>query len=690
MSHRIWAAVLIVLEAAAMALLSNMRETAAGAWWDTWVVPLTVSALAVAAAFRWPAWNPSQATLRRTLALLAVAWGTKYLLAPHQYRFFALFLFSSLAHALAQFLLTWQILELWRRPVEVRLPSWFVAVGGVVMICVADVQITPWQRGGFEWITAAWAVTAALCLGSGHARPHSLPHGRATRLLACALVLVIALGLAIAGGRGLFHVTRNFEGLLRLEDAPPPGMRWSQQKTQRRLSSVPFGRQPGDLSISLRVYAAESPGYLKIHAFDRFDRSTWNAAAPTGRLGRFDPTPHPLDDNTTPWPVFRTRSEPLTPDRQAEIDSAQVITLWPSRKLASRIPVPVGVLGVQVEASEVAASADGVLVADELPAGHPCRLLVASQAATETDAAPSGSRLLQLPDQLPAVTRRLATRLFQDCRSDAEKIAAVIRHFQESYGYRFGVSVPPGRDPLEWFLEEQPEAHCEYFATAAAVLLRLGDVPCRYVTGFVVTEYNEFGNHWVARGKDAHAWVEAHDRDRGWILVEATPGAGLPRPASASETNPWWESLRGDVQRRRVEFESAGWLAVLTMSLEWLATIPGMLVIVGGSVLAGRFCYRRFRGRSRRRRLRRDPLARRRTRLLARMDHRLARYALVRAPHETLHQFASRLGNHAAASWYRHFAVALYTGTLDRKTLDQLALQVRSSHHPNLVPQSSH
>lgn len=682
MSHRVWAAVLIVLEAAAMALLSNMPETAAGAWWDTLVVPIAVSGLAVAAALRWPAWNPSQTTVRRTLALLAVAWGTKYLLAPHQYRFFALFLFSSLAHALAQFLLTWQLLELWRRPVQVRLPSWFVAMGGVVMICVADVQITAGQRDTFEWMTAAWAMTAAVCVGSGHARAHSLPQGRASRLMACTLVLLIAGGLAIAGGRALFHVTRNFEGLLRLEDTPPPRMRWHTQTTQRRLGSVPFGRQPGDLSISLRVYAAASPGYLKIHAFDRFDRSTWNASASAVRLGRFDSPPKPLVENTSPWPVFRTRAVPLTRDRQREVDSARVITLWPSSQLASRIPVPEGVLGVQVLASEVSASADGVLVADELPPGHPCRLLVASERQSQTAAAPSGSRLLQLPEQLPGVAQRLATRLFQECRSDAEKISAVRRHFSESYGYRFGVSVPTGRDPLEWFLEEQPEAHCEYFATAAAVLLRLGGVPCRYVTGFVVTEYNEFGDHWVARGKDAHAWVEAYDAQRGWTTVEATPGDGLPRPASSSETNPWWESLRGDVQRRRVEFESGGWLAVLTMSLEWLATIPGMLVIVGGSVLAGRFCWRRLRQRPRRRRLRLDPLARRRARLLARMDHRLARHALVRAPDETLHQFANRIGTHDAARWYRHFAVALYTGTLDRKALDQLALQIRGPHNP--------
>ena len=546
------------------------------------------------------------------------------------------------------------------------------------MICVADVQVTAGQRDGFEWMTAAWAITAALCLGSGHARPNSLPHGRSGRLLAATLVLVIAGGLAIAGGRVLFHVTRNFEGLLRLEDAPSPGARWHFQTTRRRLGSVPFGRQSDDLMITLRVYFAESPGYLKIHAFDHFDRSSWNASAPTGRLGRFHSAPQPLDDNTAKWPVFRTRTEPSTPRQEHEVDSAQVMTLWPSRRLATRIPVPADVLGVQLEASEVAASADGVLVANDLPAGHPCRLLVAEKGSLRRAAAPAGSRLLQLPEQLPPVARDLATRLFADCQSDAQKISAVERHFDHSYGYRLGVSVPPGRDPLEWFLEEQPEAHCEYFATAAVVLLRLGGVPCRYVTGFVVTEYNEFGDHWVARNKDAHAWVEAFDKRQGWVEVEATPGDGLPRPANATETNPWWESLRGDVQRRRVQFESGGWLAVLTMMLDWLATIPGMLVIVGGGVLVGRFCWKRLRQRRRHIRRRLDPLARRRGRLLARMDRRLARHALVRAPHETLHQFANRLGAHADAAWYRHFAVALYTGSLDHDTLEDLARHVRS------------
>jgi len=98
-----------------------------------------------------------------------------------------------------------------------------------------------------------------------------------------------------------------------------------------------------------------------------------------------------------------------------------------------------------------------------------------------------------------------------------------------------------------------------------------------------------------------------------------------------------------------------------------------MLVLVGGGVLVGRICWKRLRHRHRQIHRRLDPLARRRGKLLARMDRRLARQALVRAPRETLHQFASRLGAHTAA-WYRHFAVALHTGSLDLDTLEDLAL----------------
>ena len=672
-SQRTTAAAVISIEAASMAFLSNMPEEAAWGWWDTLLFPSVAGLLAVVTAFGGLSWNPDLRTYRRVLAGIGIACLAKYLLFPHTYRFFALFLFSALAHASAQFLLAWQVFELTRQHRGGRLPAWFIAQGALVMICVADVQVTGRQREVFEFLTAGWALAGAACLGAGHARPHPLPTGRGTRLAVSLAILATAGLMAVTGSRLLFHITRNFEGLLRLDDAPAPGSRWHSQLTQRRLGNVPAWQRGDDLAIAIRAYSPSEPGYLKVRAFDRFARSTWNASPNTGRLGQLASPPAALADSLKPWPIFRTRVDQDRGDRTALFAKSQRITLWPARRLSTRIPRPRGLLAVQLEAAEVAVSADGVLVADQLPAGHPCRLILSDQVASAQLPPPRGERLLSLPDDLPDVARELAGALFASCETDLQRIHAVQQHFQDHYDYSLGIKVPPDRDPLEWFLADRPEAHCEFFATGTAVLLRLGGVPCRYVTGFVATEYNEFGRHWVARNKDAHAWVEAYDRQRGWVIVEATPSSGRPQPVNAEEVNPWWESIQGDVQRRRAEFDADGWLVVLNITLDAVATIPGMLVLVGGGVLVARWVGLRWRRRKKLTRgSRRDPLARQRARVLARMDATIARDALVRAPHETLHQFATRLGAHPAANWYRRFAVALYTGSLDTRLLKWL------------------
>lgn len=98
-------------------------------------------------------------------------------------------------------------------------------------------------------------------------------------------------------------------------------------------------------------------------------------------------------------------------------------------------------------------------------------------------------------------------------------------------------------DPLAAFLFERRNGHCEYFASAAAVLLRARGVPTRLVHGFVSDERNDAGGYRVFRASHAHAWVEFHD-GRGWVLLDPTPGPGLPPEPAESEVvdalRVWW------------------------------------------------------------------------------------------------------------------------------------------------------
>lgn len=123
--------------------------------------------------------------------------------------------------------------------------------------------------------------------------------------------------------------------------------------------------------------------------------------------------------------------------------------------------------------------------------------------------------------------RELALRLTHDKSDAAAKVDAVAKWLQATHSYttdlKRDANVP---DPLEDFLFHQSAGHCEYFASAAAILLRLGGVPTRYVNGFLGGEWNSLRQAITVRDNRAHSWVEAYLGSNGWVRVDATPAAG--------------------------------------------------------------------------------------------------------------------------------------------------------------------
>src|SRR5213079_3639882 len=84
-----------------------------------------------------------------------------------------------------------------------------------------------------------------------------------------------------------------------------------------------------------------------------------------------------------------------------------------------------------------------------------------------------------------------------------------------------------GRDPLADFLFNIKQGHCEYFATAMAVMLRTQGIATRVVNGFLPGEYNEASGAYTVRQSDAHSWVEVYfPETRSWVTFDPTPPAG--------------------------------------------------------------------------------------------------------------------------------------------------------------------
>jgi hypothetical protein len=293
-------------------------------------------------------------------------------------------------------------------------------------------------------------------------------------------------------------------------------------------------------------------------------------------------------------------------------------------------------------------------------------------------------RYTDLPFDLDPRIGQLAERIFEGRATTQAKIAAVVGHLRQRHGYKLGISIPADADPLTHFLlaEPPPPAHCEYFASAAAVLLRLGGVPARYVTGYVVPEQNAQGGYWIARNRDAHAWVEAYDETDGWLTVEATPPDGVPS-SQAGFFGQLWDAAKFGFQRVRAAITEGGLpaaAALLMVAGQWfIASTPGRCLLVLALAVVGIILIRRLRNRRRTRR-KVDPDLRALNRLLAEMDKRLKRHGLVRRPTEPLLRFADRITHQLepadtatrTAAWYVDYARVRFRQPIEPSEIDRL------------------
>jgi hypothetical protein len=140
-----------------------------------------------------------------------------------------------------------------------------------------------------------------------------------------------------------------------------------------------------------------------------------------------------------------------------------------------------------------------------------------------------------VPSGLDPRISALARSIAQSGATDLQRARAIEGALRRDWGYTLKLPQKESADPLADFLFVRKEGHCEYFASAMAVMLRSVDVPARLVTGFQSGEYNPLTGLWVVRASDAHAWVEAWIPGFGWTTFDPTPpGDDAPQSAFLS------------------------------------------------------------------------------------------------------------------------------------------------------------
>jgi transglutaminase-like putative cysteine protease len=158
---------------------------------------------------------------------------------------------------------------------------------------------------------------------------------------------------------------------------------------------------------------------------------------------------------------------------------------------------------------------------------------------TSTDYPAWLDRYLQLPDDFSPAIASLAANITTDGDHPYDKAMDITRYLRINIEYARTIPpVPPGADPMEWFLFDEQVGFCNYYATAQVLMLRSLGIPVRFVVGYAQGEYDSQTQTYNVRKQDSHAWPEVYFIDYGWMPFEPTVDQpALIRPAGSDRTD---------------------------------------------------------------------------------------------------------------------------------------------------------
>jgi protein-glutamine gamma-glutamyltransferase len=662
-SKRRWIILLmVVIEAATLALTYRVQ-----------IIPVVAVGLALLGVGGRMVFHPTrrQHSLLMLVMLMpfVAEWQFFPFFSPHAYGMTG----YRVTYVFVQYFMSLQIMQMF---IKLRRPSAAVPlIGAVAMACAGNVFVGLRTDRMFGALCLVFSVLIVLYLRS-MLRPMRPRQRRAAPALMVILLAISALA-ASAFASALYWNRHTLQSLLIRPFAGAGLASHAQFSDEAVLGSVNQLRLSANRDqTALRVFSDRAPGYLRAKIFDTYQPSLW---LDTSGADVLKPVTTPRPGLPQAGPVQNLfELIPTTSPRWTRL------VVWPTASVTTGMFIPKETAVVAAPISSLRRDTNGAVDSGEIEGGVNYVAHVPEALPRRTLSGEQRKLYTALPLEIHRRVRALSRMLFAQATTRREKIDAVVRYFRKNYTYHYGIQLPEGVDPVTYFLLARPAAHCEYFAAGTALLLRLGGVPTRYVTGFVAEEWNPLGKYWMARYRSAHAWVEAWDDKAGrWEIVEATPSNGVPSPAVAGMHDYMIDLAKFRMQEAQVGFQLRGvvgflhWARDRIVGLIEIAVAGGIWSVALLTVLAlllARFLWRRL---SRIRRVRRRPTTpevRELHALLRRADRALHKLGLRRGPDETLLQFARRVQPRSSdlADWYAAYAVVRYRGEIDSADIDRL------------------
>ncbi|MEO8204204.1 MAG: transglutaminase-like domain-containing protein [Betaproteobacteria bacterium] len=294
-----------------------------------------------------------------------------------------------------------------------------------------------------------------------------------------------------------------------------------------------LGRLKIEDAIVLRVYAARDgtgkPELLHRASYNQYIGTTWIA-----RQGNLEALSAGGDGT-----LFALGGKGAAPSPQ-DSKTLRMSQRVPGGRTMMALPLNSSAIGDLV-ASRVRSNPLGAVQAEmEVPWTFFNAIYSPSPAATPPGYAQAGPDDLQVPAKerpvLDAVARELALAGLPPAQA-AQRVLRHLTSFEYSTvrNHPFSDATPGSATPLAEFLTTTRRGHCEYFATAATLLLRTAGIPARYATGYAVQDWSEWENAWIVRERHSHAWTRAFI-DGQWQDIDTTPAAWFADEESLAPT----------------------------------------------------------------------------------------------------------------------------------------------------------
>ena len=371
--------------------------------------------------------------------------------------------------------------------------------------------------------------------------------------------LLCVVGVAgYAGQIGLVRLQKKLEEMNVSWFTRLAAVGFSDREARTRIGSIGRLKNSDRIVLRLRTDGGAPPELLREASFNAYRGALWTIA-------RRDFVGVPVEADGSTWTLVPRKASRRTLNVAGYFRGGEGLLPLPSG--SSEVgDLPVGAISTNVFGAAKMEGGPGMAIFD----------LRYDRGAT-FDSGWTEDDLRFYRDTEPAVEKVARELNLHSGLSAKEAMQRVAKHFADNFQYASLLTeehaATSKQTALERFLLHTRSGHCEYFATASALLLRHAGVPTRYAVGYSVQEGS--GKKYVVRDRHAHAWTLVWD-GQGWIDFDTTPASWNAAENAAHSS--WWRPVKDFFSDAWFQFSKFRWGR--TEWRKWLMLAPGPLLIV--------------------------------------------------------------------------------------------------------------